>query len=172
MKTLTKKIIAVSLILSFSFGVLLNCYGSFPLVRTIYNFNGSIGGPSKGGGIVRSIVMILLTIIPVYGISFFIDVIILNSIEFWSGSKMNLGMNKNDLIELKEVGDRLEIHSKIHNLTLYAFRNEPGKFFVLKDNQYIPIETKIVENKIYIIDSQENVILSKELSQKELAYIQ
>ena len=58
------------------------CYGHFPLLRTVYKFNGSIkvGGP-KADGVVQSIIMILLVFIPVYGLSTLVDVIIFNVIS-------------------------------------------------------------------------------------------
>lgn len=159
------------IMMGFCFGVMIQCYGSFPLVRTVYKFNGSIGDQSKAGGVVRSIVMIILTIIPVYGISFLADAFILNSIEFWTGKKMTLSINDNPLIEMKEEGDRLSIHSKIYHITFYAFRDKPGQFFILQNNQYVPVQSKIEKNKIYILDQNQNIILTKELSEKELTYI-
>lgn len=169
---LIKKFIISILLMAFSFSLFLQCYGSFPLVRTVYNFNGSIGGPSKGGGIIRSIVMILLSVIPVYGISFFIDVIILNSIEFWSGDKMNLGkIPENPNLELTKNDDMLKFYIKKHDVTLYAFKDKPGEFFILKNNEYVSIKTKIVDNNIYLMDNENHVLISKELSEKELSYV-
>lgn len=167
-----KKFIGTILLLSFSFGLLLQCYGSFPLVRTIYNFNGSIGGPSKGGGVLRSIIMILLTIIPVYGISFLIDVLILNTIEFWSGSKMNFGkIPENPHLEITQNGDTLKLHIKTYNITLYAFKDKPGEFFILKNQQFVPVKTQVINHHIHLIDEENQILISKELSKKELSYI-
>ncbi len=115
-----KKIFSAFLLFVFSFSLFIQCYGSFPLVKTVYKFNGSIGSKDKAGGVIRSIVMILLTIIPVYGISFLVDVLILNLIEFWSGSPVNMGLQDNDLIEIKQENNRLAIYSKFHKLHFYA----------------------------------------------------
>jgi hypothetical protein len=175
MKNISKKLISLILIIGFSMGIMIQCYGSFPLVRTVYNFNGSIGDQSKAGGFIRSIVMIVLTIIPVYGISFLADAIILNSIEFWSGKKMNLSKKEQSELEnyfsIQEVGDKLILHSKLHNITFYAFRDKPGQFFILKNHQYIPIKTEIKNNTIYLMDDENHIIHSKELNDKELVYI-
>ncbi|MFM1744937.1 MAG: hypothetical protein RLZZ630_874 [Bacteroidota bacterium] len=57
------------------------CYGSFALVKNVYDWNGSIEDP-----FVRSIVFFALNIIPVYPAAAIIDAFILNAIEFWSGS--------------------------------------------------------------------------------------
>ncbi|MBK9401705.1 MAG: DUF3332 domain-containing protein [Bacteroidetes bacterium] len=72
------------LILSSSLvGMLLQsgCYGSFKLIGKVYEWNGSIEDK-----FVRSIVFWALCIIPVYAIAGFVDAVILNVIEFWSGS--------------------------------------------------------------------------------------
>jgi hypothetical protein len=66
------------------------CFGEFALVRKVYNWNADIGGK-----FVNTLVFYVLNIIPVYGIAGFIDFVILNLIEFWSGSNP-LSMNEGD----------------------------------------------------------------------------
>ncbi len=58
------------------------CYGPFKLTKSIYDWNGEV----SDSGIIRSILFVGMVIIPVYGLSLFIDAIFLNSIEFWTGS--------------------------------------------------------------------------------------
>lgn len=67
------------------------CFGEFALVRKVYNWNEDVSD-SK---FVRTLVFYLLNIIPVYGVASMIDVVILNLIEFWSGSNP-LSMNEGD----------------------------------------------------------------------------
>jgi hypothetical protein len=57
------------------------CFGKFALTRKLYSWNESVG--SK---FVQSLVMWVMFIIPVYQLVGFIDIVILNLIEFWSGS--------------------------------------------------------------------------------------
>lgn len=57
------------------------CFGEFALVRKVYNWNQDIGGK-----FVNTLVFYALNIIPVYGIASLVDFVILNLIEFWSGS--------------------------------------------------------------------------------------
>ena len=57
------------------------CFGGFNLTRKLYGFNASVSNK-----FVRWIVFLLLVFIPVYGLFIFLDVIILNVIEFWTGS--------------------------------------------------------------------------------------
>ncbi len=164
-----KKILSIVLSLVFFSGFMIQCYGSFPMVRTIYNFNASIGDASKEGGILRSVVMILMIAVPVYGISFLADAIILNAIEFWSGKKINL-KTKLDYLTIQENEDRLIISSTQNQFSFYLLRNRPGEVFILKNNEYIPVETEIKNNTL-IVKNKENILYSKKLSSEEISYL-
>jgi hypothetical protein len=59
----------------------LGCYGSFPLINKVYKFNGTLGGK-----FVNELGFLVMNIIPVYGVAAFIDVVLLNTIEFWTGT--------------------------------------------------------------------------------------
>lgn len=58
------------------------CFGSFALVQKVYEFNDDI----SDNKFVKTLLFYVLNIIPVYGIAGFVDVVIFNLIEFWSGS--------------------------------------------------------------------------------------
>lgn len=75
------KIVAVSLALVFSVTTVSSCYGKFLLTRKLYTWNGTVGNK-----FVNSLVMWVLIIIPVYGIVNFVDLVILNTVEFWTGN--------------------------------------------------------------------------------------
>ncbi len=60
----------------------MGCYGTFGLTRNIYSWNGKV----TDSKFANSIIMWGLIIIPAYPIATFIDILILNVIEFWSGS--------------------------------------------------------------------------------------
>ena len=76
-----KKAIISILIVSLLMVSLSGCFGSFSLTRKVYDLNKSVGDK-----FVQSLVMWVLMIIPVYGFASFVDVVILNLIEFWSGA--------------------------------------------------------------------------------------
>jgi len=57
------------------------CFGSFNLTRKVYAFNKSVS-PDKW---VQEIVFLAFSVIPVYSVVGAVDVLILNSIEFWTG---------------------------------------------------------------------------------------
>lgn len=57
------------------------CYGSFGLTKKVYQWNGTFGNKW-----VKELVFLVLNVVPVYGLSVFVDVIGTNLIEFWTGS--------------------------------------------------------------------------------------
>jgi hypothetical protein len=67
--------------------VFTGCYGNFQATRSIYKFNGEVSEDK----VVRSVVMWGLLILPVYYIGGLADVFVLNPIEYWSGTKINVG---------------------------------------------------------------------------------
>ena len=58
-----------------------SCIGSFKLWNGLLEWNKSLGNK-----FVNELVFIALNIVPVYGIASFADILVLNTIEFWSGS--------------------------------------------------------------------------------------
>lgn len=61
--------------------LLSSCVGSFGLHSKLVNWNQSIGNK-----FVNELVFLACNIIPVYGVCYLADVVVINSIEFWSGS--------------------------------------------------------------------------------------
>ncbi|HLV30046.1 MAG TPA: DUF3332 domain-containing protein [Chitinispirillaceae bacterium] len=57
------------------------CFGSFELFKKIYNWNDSLDNKW-----VRTGILWLFNIIPVYPVSAFVDAIVFNLIEFWAGN--------------------------------------------------------------------------------------
>lgn len=76
-----KRLIPVALVAAISIPVFTSCIGSFALTNKLLTWNRSIG--SK---IVNELVFIGFWILPVYEVSALADVLVINSIEFWSGS--------------------------------------------------------------------------------------
>ncbi|MDE6669124.1 MAG: DUF3332 domain-containing protein [Muribaculaceae bacterium] len=58
-----------------------SCIGSFSLTRQVIDWNKQVG--SK---FINEVVFFALWIVPVYEVTFLCDVLVINSIEFWSGS--------------------------------------------------------------------------------------
>ena len=58
------------------------CFGSFNLTRKLYAFNKDVSKDK----FVRELVFLGLTIVPIYQIAGFIDVVVANTVEFWTGT--------------------------------------------------------------------------------------
>lgn len=65
-------------------GVTAGCMGSFGLTKLVYNWNDTV----TGNKIINNVIFWGLNIIPVYEIAVTVDVVILNTIEFWTGTKL------------------------------------------------------------------------------------
>ncbi|NLZ72923.1 MAG: DUF3332 domain-containing protein [Bacteroidales bacterium] len=95
--------IALSALLLFS-----SCIGSFGLHNRLLSWNQGIGNK-----FVNELVFFVFNVVPVYPVCYLADILILNSIEFWSGSnpmsdvgtiKKVKGENGNYLVETLEDG--------------------------------------------------------------------
>ena len=76
-----KKYLSVALVLTLAMStVCTSCIGSFTLTNKLLSWNNTID--SK---IVNALIFGALWIVPVYEVSAIADVLVLNSIEFWSG---------------------------------------------------------------------------------------
>ncbi|MCB0834032.1 MAG: DUF3332 domain-containing protein [Bacteroidetes bacterium] len=75
------KVISLCLAVVVGSTSLASCYGKFALTRKLYTWNGTLGNK-----FVNTLVMWVLWIVPVYGIAGLIDIVALNTIEFWTGS--------------------------------------------------------------------------------------
>ena len=80
-----------------------SCLGSFQLTNKMFKLNKSIGDKW-----VNELVFAACCILPVYEITLFVDAIVFNSIEFWSGKKVLA--NKGDKKIVKNTkGENIEI---------------------------------------------------------------
>ncbi len=58
---------------------MVGCYGGFNLTKKVYKINGELGAEP-----IQTVVMWLGT--PIYGLTLTVDFLILNSLEYWTGS--------------------------------------------------------------------------------------
>ena len=75
-----KKSIKFSALLLSATILLSSCIGSFGLTNKVKDWNDSLGNKW-----VNELVFICMHIVPVYEVSIFVDAVVLNSIEFWTG---------------------------------------------------------------------------------------
>jgi hypothetical protein len=104
---------------------LAGCFGKFALVRKVYGFNETIGDKW-----LRSLLMFALVIIPVYSVAAFVDYVILNVIEFWTGTNpavANLGPGETlERTTVAADGTRLQIVASDRGETLTLTVTRPG----------------------------------------------
>lgn len=81
MKTRMLPALALGVAACVAVPTLQGCYGAFAATKKVYKWNGTVGDKW-----VNSIVMVALNIIPVYQIAGVADILILNTVEFWTGS--------------------------------------------------------------------------------------
>ena len=81
MKTRSSRLAAALFVTVLSLHVS-GCFGSFALTRNIYGLNERI----SDNKFVRWLVFLGFSIIPVYEVGALVDVLVINSIEFWTGS--------------------------------------------------------------------------------------
>ncbi len=110
------------------------CFGSFKLIEKVYEWNGSIEDK-----FVRSIVFWALCIIPVYAIAGFVDIVILNVIEFWSGSNpvsMRDGEHEEQVVAYKGRSFLLEASKNRFSITEINGKkaNKPVKLLFTPEN--------------------------------------
>ncbi len=84
-----KRTIAALVLMAFLPVSTTGCFGGFQLTRKVYQFNRDVS-PDKW---VRELVFLALAIFPVYGAATFLDAVIFNSVEFWTGSNPVLAKN-------------------------------------------------------------------------------
>ncbi len=86
-----KKHFKISALLLSATIILSSCIGSFRLTNNIKDWNESVSNKW-----VNEVIFIALHIVPVYEIAMFVDGVVLNSIEFWTGDNLveNAGETK------------------------------------------------------------------------------
>lgn len=113
-----------------------SCIGSFGLHSKLTNWNQSINNK-----FVNELVYLAFNIIPVYGVCYLADALVINSIEFWSGSnpmasigdvKAIKGENGNYLVETLENGYSITSEDGIASMQL-IYNAEQNSWNVVTD---------------------------------------
>ena len=81
------------------------CYGKFALTRKLYTMNGQVGDKFLRSGLTW-----VLLILPVYGIAGLADFVVLNTMEFWSGT--NPVAEGEKTFQYVDGADRYNIHAR------------------------------------------------------------
>ena len=132
------------------------CYGSFNLTKKVYNWNGSLGNKW-----VVELVFLAAYVVPVYGIAGFIDAVILNSIEFWTGSNpVAANVSSEDGTNVTFNKEKNEMTISYAGKTFIVTR-EDGKS-VVKDSEGNVLATAVSDanGNMNVVDAQGNVLSS------------
>lgn len=98
-----KKYFKLSALLLSATIILSSCIGSFRLTNNIKDWNEGVS--SKW---VNEVIFIALHIVPVYEIAIFVDGLVLNSIEFWTGNNLVMEQGETKIVKNSE-GENVEI---------------------------------------------------------------
>lgn len=119
--------IAIALACTLTFS---SCIGSFALTNKVLNWNKQIG--SK---FVNELVFVAFWILPVYEITGIADVLVINSIEFWSGSNP-VSANNTKIIDGKDAKYLVKQDSKGYTITNLSDNTEMRFAFDETENSW------------------------------------
>jgi hypothetical protein len=123
------------------------CFGSFGLSKEVYKFNKGLGDK-----FVQEAVFLALSICQVYSVTLFVDAIILNSIEFWTGSNpiaMEKGQTETKVLAM---GDEKVTITATHNkFTFVSGKGEKAEMvFNTYDNSwYLSVNNNLTKLATY-----------------------
>jgi len=145
------RVICVLLVLGLAPLALTGCFGSFAAWHKVKDFNEE----ASENKWMQELLFLVLFFIPVYGIAMLLDVLIINSIEFWTGENpmMDEGTSRTVIGEdgsvatITPVGeDRLEVTIVARDGTQSSFTLERG------------------ENSVTALDESGNVVVRADMA--------
>jgi len=139
-----RKFVCAAVLASFLCVSLNSCYGSFALFNKVHKWNGKVGGKW-----LNEIVYLVFWVLPVYEICLSADWLVLNTIEFWTGSKL-VSMNSDTYQETDADGNKV-----------FAVRNTDGSLSVsITDANGKKADFTLEQdgNTIRAVDAKGNVI--------------
>ncbi|MDR0866508.1 MAG: DUF3332 domain-containing protein [Candidatus Symbiothrix sp.] len=150
------KVMAAATVLSFCV-LFSSCIGSFNLTRKVYAWNQSVGEKW-----VNELVFLAINIIPVYSVAVFIDSVVLNSIEFWTGDNPVSADVQTKQIETENGLFTVTTDANGHKIQkagsdeIVEFRFDKGEnsWSMIADNQVTPLLQFVGDNQanVYLAD--------------------
>jgi hypothetical protein len=131
------------------------CYGSFNLTRKLYTWNGKLGDKW-----INSLVLIPLS--PIYGLAGTLDWVVLNAVEFWTGSNpvtMAPGETEQKVVTVQG-------HNYLAIATQNRFQLKPTDGGKALDLTYVP-----AEKSWYSVSGNERILIAEWVDQDALAVI-
>ncbi len=115
-----KHIVAALLVIAVSSFSLQGCYGSFVATKKVYRWNGGLGNKW-----VKTVVLWVFIIVPVYPILMLVDFIALNTLEFWTGSNpLAMGPGDKEVQIVENEGQKFEITATQNRFDIKALEGK------------------------------------------------
>jgi hypothetical protein len=152
MKKKIRKLVAVAMVAAMGIA-LTGCYGSFNMTKKVHAWNGSLGNK-----FVQEAVFLGLIIIPVYEVAALLDAVILNTVEFWTGSNpmaLKPGTNQievgGEMLTVNVMEDKVTIkNSKEELLSTLTFNENDNSWYTTSKGETTKLLTIEEENlKLY-----------------------
>ncbi len=148
-----KKQLIVATVVALSASMMMqSCIGSFALFNKVKSWNEHVGDK-----FVNEIVFVAMWILPVYELCFAADLLILNSIEFWSGNNPALAQTK--VIDGKDAQYLVASNEAGYTITNLTTKQVTRFNFDAKDNSW-SLENNGEEVKLftYVDDTHVDVL--------------
>lgn len=171
-----KKHLIVAAVVALSASMMMqSCIGSFALFNKVKNWNEHVGDK-----FVNEIVFVAMWILPVYELCFAADLLILNSIEFWSGNNPALasadvkvvdGKDAQYLVARNEAGYTIT-NMTTKQVTRFNFNAEDNSWSLENNGEEVKLFTFVDDSHVDVI-TRDGSYTRVELSQPGvLAYQQ
>lgn len=130
-----------------------SCIGSFNLTNKLLSWNHGIGGK-----FVNELVFVAFWIIPVYEISTLADVLVINSIEFWSGKNAVADTGKVKSVETENGVYAIETKKDGYHIQKEGEQNGVDLVFNEKDQTW-SVKSGEYQNKLMRFDGDGRVVM-------------
>ncbi len=134
-----------------------SCIGSFGLWNNLKDWNQSVGNK-----FVNEIVFLALNIIPVYEVAYLADIIVLNSIEFWSGSNPLADAGKVKTVKGENGEYLVTTNTDGYTITKTGEEDTPLNLVYNEDNNTWSAVTNTGENFELVIMNEDGTITFKQ----------
>ncbi len=129
-----KKSIRNSALLLAATFMMSSCIGSFQLTNKVLDWNENIGDK-----FVNEVVFVAFHLIPVYGVCQFADLLVFNSVEFWTGERLVASAGERQMIK-NSFGDDVEI-KRLADGYMFSDGNSSMKVLYDSANKTWKVET-------------------------------
>ncbi len=153
-------LVAVAVTCSIMFS---SCLGSFSLTNKLYSWNKSVGDKW-----VNELVFLVCYVVPVYGVAVWIDAVILNSVEFWTGSNPVAANtqefdteNGKVIVQSDESGYTIT-NEKTEASVRFNYNEETQTWSVANEEGSMDMFTFVGENQVRMANTNQLVDLSQD----------